>query len=604
MLKPFWTFGFIILYFLSSAQAYDKSYLEPENLAEEQSSSASGDISIEEAWELYLKQGGQLQQKSLFGNDYNILGSYHSYISAQCHYISLSGLLNKHNAFTSDLASDLQSWIHKCQYEISRFREGAIKSLVHFATVNYPLTNNKKLKHIEFRYDKGRSVARAIIGIKDNKRRPLVIIKNGLYGEANEETVSKNFFMHLFDESPFNVLLLGNMTGKDFIVDNARVALGGYDEGKQIHEIMDQLLSPNSPYRDLIEDIHMIGVSLGGNAALFSSLYSSHRRTSQPRLKSVMAVCPVVNLQNSFSHVFSNSIVGVANGVMAQSLVHNVFESVPILGQFLKRGKFWTKSDVSNAIIGSATTYYINRTHYEPWDMAPFENDILNSKNDVWKRNDFLAYTNDINIPTLILHSDDDPIVRDQDNAKLLKQSLQNKSSHVGVVNFKHGGHCGYNVSNGWPTMSTMLREFILKNSDYTAENVSSYGDLIYYHNTKEEEKNLADLKFVKYEWSAMKKAPIVNLKISFFDPNKKFLWFKLCDSDYRTADHRHCYYSKTYKLSLDSFKKFGLKVPTTDYETNKLSRWLNTHITPVTDKYEYAYGLTTIPTKFYTLEH
>src|SRR5690606_29663669 len=134
---------------------------------------------------------------------------------------------------------DVQTWIQNCQYEISRFREGAIQSLVRFSTVNYPLVKNSKLKNIEFTYDRGRSVARAIIGIKDQKRRPLVVIKNGLYGEANEETVSKNFFMHLFDESPFHVLLLGNMTGKDFLLDNARVALGGYDEGRQIHEIID-----------------------------------------------------------------------------------------------------------------------------------------------------------------------------------------------------------------------------------------------------------------------------------------------------------------------------------------------------------------------------
>ena len=48
--------------------------------------------------------------------------------------------------------------------------------------------------------DEDKLKIRGILGLKDKKKRPLVIIRNGVYGNASETAVSKNLIMQLFDE--------------------------------------------------------------------------------------------------------------------------------------------------------------------------------------------------------------------------------------------------------------------------------------------------------------------------------------------------------------------------------------------------------------------
>lgn len=578
-------------------------YFNQEEIAEEHS-----DKSLEEAYKTFLEQEAALRanqnQRLLFSNDYNVNGGYHSYIRPECHYIFLSKILNATHTFTSEKAKEVQSWVNTCQKELSRFRGTAVESLIRFSSVKYPIQKNPKLEFVNFTYDKNKYLARGILGLKDNQKRPLVIVKNGLYGQANEESISKNFFMHLFDESPFHVLFLGNMTGKDFLLDNGHVALGGYDEGRQLHEVIKQLLDTKTGYGNLIEDVHMVGVSLGGNAALFSSLYSSYLHSSSAtKLKSVIAVCPVVNLEKSFNHMFSGSIVGRVNGLYANSYVKDVFNGVPDLAYFLTPGKYWTRSEVSNAISGSASYHYIRKTQNDPWDYLPFVGDKISSVQDVWDRNNFLDFAKDIRVPTLVLHSNDDPIVRSKENSNLLSGVLGASNSHLGIVGFDNGGHCGYNVANGWPTMSTMLREFILSHSSYQVDNKASNGALSFQQDIEKEQKRIKDLQVVNYEWIASERANTVDFKVSFFKPEKWFLWFKTCHGDYRFANASECYYSRTYKVKLSSFKDLKLQAPRNDYEANAMSRWMNTHVTP-TSKGFYPYGQSLIPDGFYVHKH
>lgn len=599
--------GYLIFSFICfsiKAFADDNSQLKDfklENLKEISKSKIDEEMSLESAVDLYLNPNQESSNKKLF--KYNVNGSYQSYITSDCHYTSLSQILNQSSHYLSDKAKHIQAWIDKCQGELSRFTSGTVSSLVKFSTVNYPINNNSKLQYVQFQYDNTNTIVDGILGIKDNKKRPLVIVKNGLYGEANESSVSKNFFMHLFDESPFHVLLLGNVTGKDFLKNNGYVALGGYDEGRQVHEVIAQLLN-SEEYKDLIEDIHMVGVSLGGNAALFSSLYSSYRGAFANKFKSVIAVCPVVNLQNSFTHMFSNSVVGIANAVYSYKFVLDIFDSVPILKRFLSKNRIWTKSEISKAIVNSATDFYKNRTMSSPWGYAPFEMDVINNTQEFWFKNNFVNYADEVQIPTLVLHSNDDPIVREKENASLLSKFLKNKNSQVAVVNFNHGAHCGYNMANGWPTMSTMLREFILTNSSYVLENPSNWGLLNYTSDVQAESEKIKDLKFVKYEWKAKKGSDVIDLNLTYFNPNNKFLWFKLCNDDYRKADPANCFYSRTYKVHLDSFRNLKISVPQNDYEVSSLSRWLNTNVTPTNSNGESPYGKSVFPTKYYSHFH
>src|SRR5690606_24972327 len=126
---------------------------------------------------------------------------------------------------------------------------------------------------------------------------------------AKDDGVVKNFFMHLFEESPFHILYLANVTGTEYMKDNHSVALGGMDEGRQIIKLV-EMLNKDPKYKDLIEDIHVVGVSLGSHGVLYSSLYNSFDN-SDYKIKSAVALCPVVNLEPTIKSVFQVSIAGL-----------------------------------------------------------------------------------------------------------------------------------------------------------------------------------------------------------------------------------------------------------------------------------------------------
>ena len=101
---------------------------------------------------------------------------------------------------------------------------------------------------------------------------------------------------------------LANVSGTDYLKDNGVVAVGGFDEGDQIMQVAEIVKDSNAKLSQYISDIHVLGFSLGGNGALFSSLYNSF---SEDRpISSVAAICPVVNLQPTMESVFSKSFRG------------------------------------------------------------------------------------------------------------------------------------------------------------------------------------------------------------------------------------------------------------------------------------------------------
>ncbi len=535
--------------------------------------------------------------KSTFDSGYNVTGGYTSYISSPCHYTQLKEVMNAPVTYTSDMAINLQKWVDTCQRELSRFQTNPLMSLLNFTLVQYPLEQNSRLQNLTFTYDENHLKVRALMAIKDHKKRPLVIFRNGVYGDATESTVSKNFIMQVFDESPFHMLFLGNLTGEQFIRDNGMLAMGGFDEGRQFQEIIKQLIADDSPYKDLIEDIHVMGVSLGANGALFSSLYNSYVPEDISKIKSVTALCPVVNLENSLNHVFSNTILGAVYTQITYHLLKKVFKDVPVLAELLNYNDIWTRDEIANAIKGGAVRYYKDRTFKTPWDYAPFIGKRIESEQDFWDVNNFTTYADQVTTPTLVVHAKDDFIVPVDLNTKLLFEKLKNNKTNVGIVEVENGSHCAYNVANGWPTMSTLMREFILNHSSYRDNQELTENKLQY----KRAPQNSSVEVFARYNWILDKKKSTAKLRMTYLDkwarsPNGMYV----CRTgDYRYANGSVCYRSFDVDVKLSTFQGLNIRSPASDFEANTMSRWLNTHVTPTLEDGQIPYGMTKYPTHF-----
>ena len=85
----------------------------------------------------------------------------------------------------------------------------------------------------------------------------------------------RNILMHGFDESPFNILVLNGNTSAEYFMDNQRVSVGGFDEGRQAIAIA-QWLRTKSPIADRIASLHLIGISNGSHGTLYAAAYNDY----------------------------------------------------------------------------------------------------------------------------------------------------------------------------------------------------------------------------------------------------------------------------------------------------------------------------------------
>lgn len=522
----------------------------------------------------------------LFG--YTPDGSYNSYLTPQCYHTEIDRMVASSSGYTSSLAQNLQSWENRCDKELSRYQTNPIATVLKFAMTKYDISKNV-IKKLDIELD-DKSRIGAMLAMKPGKR-PLIIFKSGAYADANESEVSRNFIMHLFEESPFHVLYLANVTGADYMMQNHSVALGGMDEGRIILKVADMITS-DPLYKDLIEDVHVIGVSLGSHGVLYSSLYNSFDN-NKTKIKSAVALCPVVDLKPTMKSIFEFTIAGIYYGYLTNQIFHKVYDDIPILRKLLPQSPIWTRAQMYFATSQATLEHYRQVTAKTPLDMAPLAGDRITEMEDYWGLNNFVEYADQVKTPTLIVHARDDFLVQSVFNSDELLRKTQNYNSNIGILEFQNGGHCALNVANGWPTISAILRTFVLNHSTYKEESGKILAVAFKSPNLT------ASDKILKFTFSAAKNKALVNAKIEYFnkDLTSRGQSCKRFDPLYAPPD---CYQYKVEKVDLNSFADLGLKTPKTNFETERLTRWFNTHVTLRNKNSEVILGSNLWPTSIF----
>ncbi|MGZ6449065.1 MAG: hypothetical protein ACXWRA_13580 [Pseudobdellovibrionaceae bacterium] len=370
----------------------------------------------------------------------------------------------------------VNDWIHRCNKEISSpYFNSSSAPLMKYATVSYEMRENPHIRMIKATLPDGRKLTGLLAMKPDDKPRPFIIAKCGIYCNSEQSTTQRAFMMHLFDESPFHVLALANNTGSDFQIDNQAFSLGGFDEGRQLYEIAQLLRSPESPIRHRISSVHVMGSSLGGNAALYAGLYASLNPPPDPYpdlIQSVTAICPVVVLENSGQHLFLAQPISTVASFETIHHIRGVYSFVPVLGHYfpgdlssLKGKKLYDK------VMKVVVAYYKEWTSTDPWDLKPFTGVRIDSLAQFWRMNDFRNYVSQVNVPTMTISSDNDAFIKSGQNGRLLELSLLTKpNDKVGNIFFSKGNHCAFSIANGWANYSTLQRDYILSHSPEAKE--------------------------------------------------------------------------------------------------------------------------------------
>lgn len=296
-----------------------------------------------------------------------------------------------------------------------------------------------------------------------SKKRPLVIFKCGLNCDIGNGT-TKVFFRQLFDSTPFHLLIVTNMSGKQFLHNNTFIGTSGFDEGRNFIEIARYVQSEAFPHHDKFSSIHMSGISLGGHSTLYAALYHDGAVASgqEPFVNSFFAGCPVVNVQDSFRGLLNSALTQIFFSDKFIATIKQGAENLPSLRPYLEKIENAENNHELQTILSEAGAAITDTMmEEEPWGTPPFAHVRLQTANDFDFYNNFAAFAWQIKSNVLVWAPKDDPVVLYPYNGELLKGD----SPSISVVGTSYGAHCSYGYTFSPLVSQTIWKNYVLKNS-------------------------------------------------------------------------------------------------------------------------------------------
>lgn len=169
-------------------------------------------------------------------------------------------------------------------------------------SMSYSIDEHPFLHRVVFSLPNGKKL-KGMLALKDEKKRPLIILRMGITGNVEEAYAERFFYYQLFERGLFNFLMVENLTGSDYIHNNRSIEFGGLAEAYQNLWLAELFQSKTQPLSKFVESVHLVGLSLGGQGALTSAWLLPHQKNPQS-IRSILALCPLVNLGPTFDHLF------------------------------------------------------------------------------------------------------------------------------------------------------------------------------------------------------------------------------------------------------------------------------------------------------------
>lgn len=281
----------------------------------------------------------------------------------------------------------------------------------------------------------------------DGKKRPLVILRTGIFSNATEFLPERFVFFQMFEQSRFNVLVLESNSGQENITRNKIFALGGYEEGLQDYFIARQLRNPKEPFSKFISSLHFVADSFGGHGVMFASILNKYNKNV---IDSVLGYCPLIQFEKTFEYHKSTKWISKALNYWVH---HRLLGLEEHFSELIENNFFDIFHDYMEK------NYQGSKVFDGSFDLPPGMTAHLKN---YWKQNDFWSYYHDIQTPTLIFATKTDPLVPYELNSQFLKEL---KQPNVRIFKLTEGVHCSFPGAYQWKPMAQLAQNFIYSQS-------------------------------------------------------------------------------------------------------------------------------------------
>lgn len=355
----------------------------------------------------------------------------------------------------------LRAHYEKCRDFVESGSNSAIRNALGVLTYALDLKGHPFINRVRLGFPGG-SKLRGLLALHgDDRPRPLVVLRLGIFSNVEEFLAERYLFFQLFEQSWFNLLVLDNTTGAAFLAENDGFTLGGAVEGSQNYLLARWLRDPAEPLAKLVSSLHFVGVSLGGNGVLASAMLNE-KAADPPAIDGFVALCPVVNLKANFDKATEPS---------AQAAVFDIWSSIR-LAAVAPRAPDWKHGSWTSWLRGHpyalpAALRYANGdlVRWKPLlDAAPWPASLRGG--DLWKLTDFWSEFSGVRKPVHVFATEQDSLVPPDLNAlDLVRRGLPEKNN-LAVTVLPRGFHCTFPVAYDWPTVTSTIQGILVAQAE------------------------------------------------------------------------------------------------------------------------------------------
>jgi hypothetical protein len=485
----------------------------------------------------------------------------------ECHPRNLENNLINRDFTAKDFTERVNSYFAKCE----KYWNGPAKSgkfaMLEFIFTEYDITKNKGIHNTTLSMRDGSKIQAYVAMQNGFTKRPWVIAKCGVFCTASDSTAVRNYLINLFDQSPFNVIFLSNRTGVDYIKNNEKLTLGGYLEAHDYYEV-GRWLKEDSPYKDTVDSLHVLGMSLAGSAAAYvEPLADAYGYDENNRLfQSVMSICPVINLEPTIKDMYTSKAKRYLFSKLTWDELQEVRPALHEVDNLLNRKSRPDYNEFPD-LMGTIVSHYAAQ-----WGKSPFtyrSTREIQTKEDLWELNQFSNLRKEIKAPLLVWASKDDSIVSNEINTASIPSSwVYQNSDNLGVLNVNYGNHCALVTSYGYPVSSALMRSFVLSHSkEYLDKRTLKTTKIDFDFMTLGLEKHL------RQWWEAF---PNVNYVTINFETHSNLRGPFCALTNIYSKKAENCRNHKKIKVPLKVLNALNIQPPTNSTEAEMLSRKLN----------------------------